>query len=371
MLFGAGVIIFTSRGERRGAGIATADFYYRRTLWLLLFGILDAYLLWWGDILYPYALCGLVLFPLRGLRAKTLLIVSGVLFALLTAMQVGQGFLMKDTREKANAALAAEKAGKKLTDEQKDAKEEWEKIRKAVQPSPEEIKKETDAFRGGYIANVKQRAALVAPWHGKPFYSPMLADMYAMMLLGMAFLKLDIATGARPPRFYAKMAAIGFVLGIPMNSLSAWLAIQNNFEITQFPIVFCTYHLGRLAVALGYLGVLILVVQAGLFRWLTGALAAVGQMAFSNYIAQAVICGFIFYGHGLGLYGTLERYQLFAVVLGVWVFHLVWSSLWLRYFQFGPLEWCWRSLTYWRRQPMRIHEAVAAPAKSPTVEPAA
>jgi uncharacterized protein len=117
--------------------------------------------------------------------------------------------------------------------------------------------------------------------------------------------------------------------------------------------------------------VLILVLQGGLLRWWTAALAAVGQMAFSNYIAQAVICAFIFYGHGLGLYGTLERYQLLAVVLGVWVFNLVWSSLWLRYFRFGPLEWCWRSLTYQRRQPMRIREAAPAPASSPTVEPAA
>jgi uncharacterized protein len=296
------------------------------------------------------------------------LIVSGVLFAVLTAMQVGQGFMLKETREKANAALAAEKSGKALTDEQKEAKEDWEKMRKMMQPSPEEIRKETEAFRGGYIANTKQRAAFVAPWHGKPYYSPMFADMYAMMLLGMALMKLDVLTGARSRRFYAKLAVSGFLLGIPMNATSAWFAVQSNFEITSFPIAFTAYHLGRLAVALGYLGVLILVVQAGALRWLTTALAAVGQMAFSNYIGQAVLCGFIFYGVGFGLFGRLERYQLIVVVAGVWMFNLVWSSLWLRHFRFGPLEWCWRSLTYWKRQPMRIRrvEPVAAPAEPPT-----
>lgn len=353
MLFGAGVIILTARGERRGAGIAVADIYYRRTLWLLLFGVAHAYLLWWGDILYPYALCGLALFPMRVLRPKTLLITSGVLFALLTAMSVAQGFMMRETRDKATAAIAIEKGGGKLDDEQKKAKEDWEKFLKMMQPSKEDIDKEIAAFRGGYVSTVKQRATLVAPWHGKPYYSPMFADMYSMMLLGMALMKLDVLTGARPRGFYVRMAALGFLIGLPMNSVSAYLAVQNNFEITTMPIVFCTYHLGRLAVMLGYLGVLVILVQAGVLRWLTGALAAVGQMALSNYILQSVICDFVFYGHGLGLYARLERYQLFAVVGGVWLMNLVWSPIWLRYFQFGPLEWCWRSLTYWKRQPMR------------------
>ena len=77
-------------------------------------------------------------------------------------------------------------------------------------------------------------------------------------------------------------------------------------------------------------------------------------MAFSNYISHSVICSILFYGYGFGLIGKLERYQLYYIVPLIWTFQLIVSPIWLRHFRFGPLEWCWRSLTYWQKQPMRI-----------------
>jgi uncharacterized protein len=124
-----------------------------------------------------------------------------------------------------------------------------------------------------------------------------------------------------------------------------------------------TYDLGRLAVALGHLGVLMMIIKAGALRPLMSALAAVGQMAFSNYILTSIITAIVFTGYGFELYGTLQRYQLYYVVVGVWAVNLLFSPIWLLYYRFGPLEWCWRSLTYWKRQPMRRTTAVeAAPA---------
>ena len=76
-------------------------------------------------------------------------------------------------------------------------------------------------------------------------------------------------------------------------------------------------------------------------------------MAFTNYLMQSVICTLIFYGYGLGYYGKIQRYEQAYVLAGVWAFQLVFSSIWLRYYRFGPLEWLWRSLTYWKRQPMK------------------
>jgi uncharacterized protein len=78
-----------------------------------------------------------------------------------------------------------------------------------------------------------------------------------------------------------------------------------------------------------------------------------GQMAFTNYLGQSIICSLIFYGYGLGYYGKLQRYELYYVVFGVWAFQMIFSVVWLRFFRFGPLEWLWRSLTYWEWQPMR------------------
>ena len=75
-------------------------------------------------------------------------------------------------------------------------------------------------------------------------------------------------------------------------------------------------------------------------------------MAFTNYISQSILCAFVFYGFGFGLYGRLERHQLYSVVAGIWLFQLITSVLWLRWFRFGPLEWAWRSITYGQRPPM-------------------
>jgi uncharacterized protein len=102
------------------------------------------------------------------------------------------------------------------------------------------------------------------------------------------------------------------------------------------------------------MAVIMLMCKAGVFHWLTSALGAVGQMAFSNYITQSVITAFYFTGYGFKMYGKLERYQLYYVVGAIWIFQLIVSPIWMRHFRFGPLEWCWRSLTYWKRQPMRL-----------------
>ena len=112
--------------------------------------------------------------------------------------------------------------------------------------------------------------------------------------------------------------------------------------------------------ALGHASALILFVKSGSLRWLTDRLAAVGQMALSNYISNSIIYALVFYAPGLRMMGQLQRYQLYYVVLGMWILILMWSSIWLRYFRFGPLEWCWRSLTYWKRQPMRRRSDVPA-----------
>ena len=76
-------------------------------------------------------------------------------------------------------------------------------------------------------------------------------------------------------------------------------------------------------------------------------------MAFTNYLMQTVLCTLLFYGHGLGYYGSFERWQQALVVIAVWILQLWYSPLWLARFRFGPMEWLWRSLTYWQRQPMR------------------
>jgi uncharacterized protein len=106
-------------------------------------------------------------------------------------------------------------------------------------------------------------------------------------------------------------------------------------------------------------------VKAGVLRRLTARLAAVGQTAFTNYILTTVICTTIFENYGFGLYGKMQRWHLYAIVLGVWVLQMAASPIWLNYYRFGPMEWLWRSLTYWKKQPMRRRSDVGKPLSTP------
>jgi uncharacterized protein len=114
-----------------------------------------------------------------------------------------------------------------------------------------------------------------------------------------------------------------------------------------------TYDLGRLSIALGHLGLIMLIVKSGWFRGAMARLAAVGQMAFSNYVLHSIDYRVPFHWVRIPVVRHLERYQLYVVVLAIWVINLLVSPIWLRHYRFGPLEWCWRSPAYWKRQPMR------------------
>ncbi len=358
MVFGAGIILLTSRLERRGTSIGntSADVYYRRTLWLLAFGVVHAYFLWDGDILYPYALCALALYPFRKMSAKGLLIIGGVLALLESGLYVAGGVHFRDVINNGREAVHISQSGQKLTEKQEDARREYEQWRKFNRPTAEELKKDADQWRGNFASVVAARAKLVTPGHSQPFYSPLGGswDIWSMMLIGMGLFKLGVFSGERSTRFYALMVLIGYGIGLPLNSFSAWWIIKSNFDPSIHFYANSSYDLGRLTVALGHAGVIMLICKAGWFRWLTSSLGAIGQMAFSNYIFQSVVTAFIFTGYGFKLYGKLERYELYYVVAAIWVVQMIVSPIWMRHFRFGPLEWCWRSLTYWKRQPMQL-----------------
>jgi len=319
-MFGAGMVIFMERAAARDNSVRAADLYCRRMLWLMAFGIVHSWLIWSGDILYSYALCGLLLFPLRNLSPKALFITGG---AALLAWQVfisANGFLMLSTRNAAVAARAEEAAGRTLTKEQQEARKAWD--------------------------------------------LPLYGDVWGMMLIGMGLYKLGVLQGTRSRLFYLRMALIGYGIGVPLNAFTTYAMISSHYEIITIYMANMPHQLGRASVALGHAAVLLLLAREIRWRWLTSPLAAVGQTALSNYIATSIICALIFFTPGLGLIGQLQRYQLYFVVAGVWIFNLAWSPWWLRRYFFGPLEWCWRSLTYWRRQPMRRSAAVQVVATS-------
>lgn len=351
LVFGAGVVIMTARAEKRGL-LDGADIHYRRMFWLMLFGVLHAYLLWWGEILYPYALLGLFLYPMRRLSARGL-IISGIVFTVLvTLFTVGAPFRSISLRDEAAKADQAQAAGTQLSEEQQGAQRAWREHLKSVKPDAAEIQRVNDAFGGSFASALKERAKLVAQWHFVPYYFPLMWDMLCMMLFGMAMVKTGVLTGERSYAFYGKVAAIGYAIGIPASIWMVWANVNANFDHIAMGWNGIAYEPARIAVCFAHIAIVMMIVKAGALKWLTAPLAAVGQTAFSNYIAQSIICSTIFYGYGFDLFGKLQRYEAYYVVLGCWLFALIASPLWLRRYRFGPLEWGWRSLTYWRRQPM-------------------
>jgi uncharacterized protein len=354
LAFGASVYLLVDRLSRKGAAAEAADIHYRRMLWLLLFGMIHAYFIWGGDILFIYAMLGLLLYPLRRLSPRSLFIGAGALLLVLTSFSAYQYFYCVNLHSQYDQIQAGERAGKKLTADQEEKKKEWEDIVKPIYPSADELKKETDAHLGSYFQLFAFRAKDVYSAHSHPLYYPWAwYDPLFMMLIGMALLKLGVLSGSYPAKFYVWMALLSFAVGLPAHLWTVWWPINQHFAIDALYSTAFAYDFARFT-AFGYVALLILAVKSGVLRSATRTLAFVGRMAFSNYILTSLMCTTIFEGYGFGLFGKLQRYQLYGIVLLVWAVILILSPIWLRHFRFGPLEWVWRSLTYWKKQPFRI-----------------
>jgi len=140
-----------------------------------------------------------------------------------------------------------------------------------------------------------------------------------------------------------------FVHGVLVTpTVQAMLAVMEREPVAWTGAL---YDVQRIALMMAHVSVIMLVYRAGWLRGLFARLRAVGQMAFTNYVMHTVICSLVFFGYGLNQFGEWQYYQLYWLVAGIWVLQLIVSPLWLRAFQFGPLEWLWRTLTYGARQP--------------------
>ena len=175
-----------------------------------------------------------------------------------------------------------------------------------------------------------------------------------MMLLGMALYKLGVLSAQRSAGFYARMVAIGAPLGVSLSGIGVWWNFDRGWSLVHSMFGGSLFnYLGSIGLAIAYLGLVMLLFQRKAWLGLQRRLMAAGRMAFSNYIAQSLICISLFYGFGLGLFGQVERWQQLLVVFAVWIPQLIWSPIWLRHYRFGPLEWLWRALSYLQLPPMR------------------
>jgi uncharacterized protein len=171
--------------------------------------------------------------------------------------------------------------------------------------------------------------------------------MGGLMLIGMGLMKLGVFAARKEAAFYRRLLLWGYGLGFPLVAVSAsQLAIHDwNFIFFQQRGVHWNY-VGSVLVSLGHISLIMLAVKGNWLGSLERPLAAVGRMAFTNYIVHSIIFTTLFYGYGFGLYGSLDRPTMMLLVIPVWAFQLFYSVWWLDRFRYGPIEWLWRLLTY-------------------------
>jgi uncharacterized protein len=329
MLFGAGVLLYA--GKTTASGRPPRGLWFKRMFWLLVIGLVHAYLIWDGDILVPYALCGiLVLWWARRFSAGVLLAASIVWLAIGALLSIGHGMAW-DTMSEADRLSELEM---------------W-------MPNRDQVNEQLARMLGSYGDVVAHRAPFVLMAQTIYFGLFFFWRCGGMMLLGMALYKWGFLDGRRPVRAYLIAATACLPLGLALAWYGTVALERLRFSMPERTIADVWNYVGAVLVSIGYAAVLILVVKRGALAGLRRALAAVGQMALSNYLLQSLIASMVFLGWGLGLAGRFDYAQQLVFVVAIWVLQLVLSPLWLARYRFGPAEWLWRTLTYGKRQPMR------------------
>lgn len=338
LLFGAS--IFLVGGERSDK--ERGKVLRRRLAWMLLFGIIHGAAIWFGDILLVYAVSGVIVMLARSWKPRTLMIVGATLYVLMALVALFGAWML---------TFAIEGGYMSASD--------LDGMREAMwAPQAASLQTQIAAFQGSALQST---AANFAVWREFVPYELFntVPRTIAVMMIGLSLFKWGFMSGNAPTWRYGVCIAIGAV-ALAAVGYQAQLNYAANFDFMHMnargallnPIV-------SILITLGYASVSILCVKLNVLGFITKALAPVGQMAFTNYISQSLIMTGIFYGgRGLGLYGEVSRDTLMLIVPAVWAAQLIWSPLWLRYFEMGPLEWVWRRLSY--AKPVAFAKTAAA-----------
>jgi uncharacterized protein len=273
----------------------------QRLLWLTLFGVVHGALIWCGDILLLYAVCGLIFARWRRLKWRRLLSLGLIVFVI--------GAVTVEWPQGSGSTL-----------------------------DPGEIIQMRSGFLGSLTANFGEWSA-----HFLPAIIAYLPVTLGGMMLGLGLFRSGFLKGEAPVRAYLVAIAVAITgLGLILWAVCAagpWSAMVNG--------------LLSLPVTLGYAAILVLVARSGVGRAILHPLACAGRMAFTNYLSQSLIMTAIFYGgRGLGLFGTMGFAALVPIVVAIWIGQLAFSTVWLHWFRYGPFEWGWRSLSYGRMLPI-------------------
>jgi len=330
ILFGAGIFLLTDRLEQRD--IKPARIHYRRSFWLLLFGLAHGFLLWYGDILVWYSFTAFVAYLFRRLRPGWLLFWSMLLMTFGTALYFFFQWSMQFWPPAAHEGVMAY----------------WS-------PAAEVLAERIEVYRGSWLTQMSERIPMAAMLDTIGYLLMGIWRTLSMMLLGMALIKWRFLAAERSNRFYIILLVVGAAVGLPVVMYGAAQNFAHDWSYKYSMYVGAQYNYwGSLLLALAYISAAMLICRNSWLPRIRSLFSSVGRMAFSCYILQTLICTTLFYGHGFALYGRIPRWGQALLVIGIWTALIMICNSWLARYRFGPLEWLWRSLTYRKRQPMRL-----------------
>lgn len=336
MLFGASLLLMAQGAPEPEA----TKRHVARMAVLFLIGLAHGSLLWAGDILLPFAVVGMAVWPLRHSKPDKLFLLGVMALALQAAIHLSFGMQAMQAEQAAslpNASPAALRA--------------WASLQAATNTAPSEVAREIAMYRGslGQILAIRHEAAMYSRLFLLPF--SFFGETVGLMLIGMGLYKLGWWQGVFSAAHYRRVALVSIPLGWAAGGLLAWRFQASGFSAPAFFFTDGARVLIAPGVALGYAAAIIALVQSGALPGTVQRLAACGRMALTNYIMASVLGNLVFTGIGFGLYGHLARAQVMGVVVAIWALQIAWSRPWLERFRYGPFEWVWRSLARGKAQP--------------------
>ena len=338
LLFGASMMLIIDRATAKGE--SPAQVHYRRMAWLAMFGIAHYFFIWAGDILFLYAIIGMIAFRFRNWPPARLIKVALIIFAVglaIWGIQFGglQVFQYFATQPDASADTARQ------------FREMMASTDLAFDIAPD-----LALHRGSYAAITMSK---LDDWA-----EPLLlvvqsaSETLPLMMIGMAMQKSGFLTGdwgaADYRRWAMRMLPAGLLLTLV---LAVWMVAVDFDRIAVLAVFYFWGGVPRMMLTIGYAALLIMLIDRYRNHMMLARVAAAGRAAFSNYLGTSIVMTTIFYGYGFGLFGNVGRAGLWLFVLGAWAMMLLWSKPWLMKFHYGPLEWLWRSLARGKMQPMR------------------
>ncbi|ACV25944.1 DUF418 domain-containing protein [Kangiella koreensis] len=316
ILYGAGIVLFTNKYLKQG--VSPTKPFILRSLLLIIFGLMHAYLIWDGDILVAYAVCGLIVYWLRNLKPILLISIGFILAFGATAPDMYASVLaIFNPPETSPYWFADTEAQQQML----------------------------TAYQGSWWQLTPGRIEAAFDRQTWDFLYFTLWRCSGLMMIGMGLIKTGFFSGERNHK-----AIMGWCLliGIPVSAATAWFYIESGFSYQFFmSYLSISFYIGSLVLAIGYLCLFIVWSQSNLARSLQDLMAQVGRMAFTLYIMQSIICSFIFYGYGLDMYGKVSRSELALVTVAIWAVQILFVKLWFSYFKQGPLEALWRKGYSW------------------------